>query len=193
MSASYLIKSLGLAGVSCLVESKYGPSVQRSGPGGLSPLFAATPLILSLLGMFTLAHGMSVGGARTKYMEKAKKDGEKDVEERYGLPNLYAQGTSHNVRAFNCIQRSHQHIFETFTWACLTSTAAALSFPISAAFSTLVYAAGRVVLSKSYANSDGDASKRYSNATGRYMWMGLLSNFALCGISCVKILASTKL
>lgn len=68
----------------------------------ISPAFAYTPMILIGMGFWSVAHGMSVSQARTKYMELAKKDGEKDVEERYGFPNLYAQGTSKHVR--ECLQ-----------------------------------------------------------------------------------------
>ena len=128
---------------------------------------------------------MKVGAARTKYAELAKKDGEKDVDERYGLPNLYAQGTSKHVRAFNCIQRSHQHIFESFTQVCVAALTAAQSYPITAAVTTLCYAVGRVSLSNSYAQCDGDASKRYSfSKLAPYTWIGMLSTFLLGALSC---------
>lgn len=72
----------------------------------------------------------------------ARKDGEKDVDERYLLPNLYAQGTSKNVKAFNCVQRSHQHIFETFTTVVVGGLAGAVTFPVCTAVSTFLYAIG---------------------------------------------------
>ena len=78
-----------------------------------------------------------------KYAELARKDGEKDVDERYLLPNLYAQGTSKHARAFNCIQRSHQHIFETFTTVVIGGLAGAVTFPICSAVSTFMYAVGK--------------------------------------------------
>ena len=31
----------------------------------------------------------------------------------YSLPNLYVDGDTKHSKAFNCIQRSHQQIFET--------------------------------------------------------------------------------
>lgn len=47
------------------------------------------PIIATTIAAFWLTiYGFSVGDARKKYMEKAKKDGEKDVETRYALPNL---------------------------------------------------------------------------------------------------------
>ena len=107
-----------------------------------SQVTAVTPAILLGTGFWSLLHGFAVGQARTKYAELARKDGEKDVDERYLLPNLYAQGTSKHARAFNCVQRSHQHIFETYTQAVLGGLAGMISFPICTAISSLMYAIG---------------------------------------------------
>lgn len=148
--SSFLLKSAVATGVGIFVETKYGPALQPT-YGGLSPLFAATPLVLIGVGFFGIAHGMAVGKARAKYMEKAKKDGEENVEDRYGLPNLYAQGTSPNVKAFNAVQRSHQQIFETYTQMVLFGLAGAVEFPIATACATTMYAVGRVIFSVNYA------------------------------------------
>ena len=192
--SSRLLTALAMAGAGAVVETKYGPSVERSGPGGLNPLFAATPLIFVGLGFFSLGLGIEVGKARTKYMELAKKDGEDNVEERYALPNLYAQGTSKHAKAFNAVQRAHQHIFESFTSCVVFSLAGALEFPIATAMGSLVYATGRVIFSTNYAKSKGDISQRYSrNSLARHMWTGLLVNMCLGTFSCIKILASTRL
>lgn len=64
------------------------------------------------------------------------------MDERFLLPNLYAQGTSKHVRGFNCVQRSHQHIFETFTTAVVGGLVGAVTFPICSAMSSLMYAVG---------------------------------------------------
>ena len=112
MSLSMLLKCTGLALTGSFLETKYSPK-NTAGPGGLSSYFAATPAILMITGFWMTAYGMKVGAARNKAIEQAKKDGEENVEERYALPNLYAQGTSKNVKEFNCVQRSHQHMFET--------------------------------------------------------------------------------
>jgi hypothetical protein len=79
------------------------------------------------------------------YAELARKDIEEDVDERYLLPNLYAQGTSKHARAFNCVQRSHQHIFETYTQAVLGGLAGMISLPVTTAISSLMYAIGEKV------------------------------------------------
>ncbi len=89
--------------------------------------------------------GFTVGQARNMYAELARKDGEEDVDERYLLPNLYAQGTSKHARAFNCVQRSHQHIFETYTQAVLGGLAGMISLPVTTAISSLMYAIGEKV------------------------------------------------
>mmetsp|Transcript_10311 Transcript_10311/g.21779 ORF Transcript_10311/g.21779 Transcript_10311/m.21779 type:complete len:195 (-) Transcript_10311:232-816(-) len=158
-----------------------------------SQIAAITPAIIIGTGFWTLSHGFKVGKARTKYAELAKKDGEKDVDERFMLPNLYAQGTSKHVRAFNCIQRSHQHIFETFTTAAVGGLAGALTFPICSAVSTLMYAVGRYYLSKGYSECEGDASERYKyRSIAVFMWYGLLGNTALGMASCALIMSGKK-
>ncbi len=155
-------------------------------------LTALTPAILIGTGFWTLAHGFTVGKARAKYAELAKKDGEENVEERYLLPNLYAQGTSKHAKAFNCIQRSHQQIFETFTTVTLSGIMASISFPICTAVSTLMYAVGRYQLSKGYAEAEGDASKRYKYPLAKYMWYGFLGNVLLGMGSCGLIISGKK-
>ena len=115
MASGVVFKSLAAAGIGAFAESKFSPMVFAAPKeGSVSPLFFATPTVLLGVGFFALVHGMGVGAARRKYTELAKKDGEKDTEERYGLPNLYVDGNTKHARAFNAIQRSHQHIFETF-------------------------------------------------------------------------------
>lgn len=63
-------------------------------------------------GFWITLWGLMVGSKRSVYREKARKDGEKDVDQRYGLPNLYVEGCTKHSKAFNCVQRSHQQIFE---------------------------------------------------------------------------------
>lgn len=186
--ASFLVKSFGVSALGALAESKYGPKGDVK-----SALCGITPLILIGTGFWSITHGMAVGKARQHYMELAKKDGEADVEERYGLPNLYAQGTSKHALAFNCVQRSHQQIFESFPQLMLSAMVGAIHYPICAAVSALVYSVGRISFSRGYAAAEGDASKRYSNPLARFMWYGLLINFGIGAASCIKIITSKKL
>ena len=174
----------GLAG--SYLETNFGPAL-GTGTLGLPRLFGITPAILTGTSFWVVLHGfMVVGRSRSKYMKLAEEDGEKEVEERYGLPNLYAQGTSKHAKAFNCIQRSHQHIFETFPYLCIISLVGAVHYPITAATATFAYALGRYTMSSGYANGDGDASKRYSSPFARLMWRGLLTNMVIAGLSCAS-------
>ena len=193
--ASHLMQSLVTAGIGMYVESKMSPTIFAPPPEGqiISPLFFATPAILLGVGFFTLVHGTKVGSARRKYMELAKKDGEANAEERYSYPNLYVDGNTKHARAFNAVQRSHQHILETFPSAILGGCLGATQFPLCAACATLTYAIGRIVFSTSYANSEGDATKRYSSPLAKYQWLGLLGNFILGFAAAVKILMTVKL
>ena len=184
-------KCAGLTALGTFLESKYVP-LNSTGPAGLSNWYFVTPAILSMTGMWVTSYGFKVGAARRKAIENAKKDDEKDVEERYDLPNLYAQGTSKHARAFNCIQRSHQQIFEHFSQMVLFGLVGAVEYPLTSAFATLMYAVGRYAFSNGYASGDGDATKRYSSPLARYMWWGILTNFMLAMVSSVKIIAGQR-
>jgi MAPEG family len=192
--ASLLLKSATLAFGGSFLESKYGPSPNTDGPLGLSTYAGLTPLIFTYMSWWSLSYGfLVVGKARSKAIEQAKKDGEKDVDERYGLPNLYAQGTSKAASTFNCIQRSHQHILETFTQAVVTATFASVHYPLTAAFNAFLYAVGRQAISKGYASGDGDATKRYSSPFASLCWYGLIANVFLAGLSCANMVSGKKL
>ncbi|EED88537.1 predicted protein [Thalassiosira pseudonana CCMP1335] len=191
MSLKPVAITLGTASIAAALEFTYTPSIALL-QSHSTQLTAVTPFILLGSGFWALSHGFTVGQARTKYAELARKDGEKDVDERYLLPNLYAQGTSKNVKAFNCVQRSHQHIFETFTTVVVGGLAGAVTFPVCTAVSTFLYAIGRVQLSKGYAESEGDATKRYKYPLAKFMWFGFLGNVALGMASCGMIMMGKK-
>jgi hypothetical protein len=191
--ASFLIKSAALAFGGSFLESKYGPPPNKDGPLGLSTWAGLTPLVFTCLSFWSVVYGFTVvGNARRRAIERAKKDGEKDVEERYQYPNLYVPGTSKAAREFNCVQRSHQHIFETFTQAALTSAVASVHYPLAAAFNALLYAAGRRAMSNGYAGGGGDPSARYSSPLARLTWYGLLANIMLAGLSGANMVAGKK-
>jgi len=89
-----IVKSIGAGLFGAYAETKYGPNI-GTGSLGLPTLFGATPLILTAISFWSLLHGfLVVNQARSKYIKLAKEAGEKEVDERYDLPNLYAQGTS---------------------------------------------------------------------------------------------------
>ena len=56
----------------------------------------------------------------------------------------------------------------------------------------MTYATGRIILSSNYAASEGDASKRYANPLGVYMWYGLVGNVVLGFISAMTTLATSE-
>lgn len=188
MSSSFLLESFLLAGGGIFLEGKFGSSIKNK--YNTTPI---TPLILIATGFWSVTHGMKVGKGRKDAIENAKKDGEENVEDRYDLPNLYAQGTSKHVKVFNTIQRSHQHIFESFTQLAIASMAGAMEFPITAAASTLLYSVGRVALSNGYAAAEGDPTKRYSSSVAKYMWHGLLVSVMVGAASCVKAISKKKI
>jgi MAPEG family len=184
--ASLLIKDFFIVAGLTYAESKY-VSKNTDGPMGLSSYFGLTPLVLCAFSFWTVVHGFSIGSARAKYIKQAKADGEIDVDERYQLPNLYAQGTSKNVKGFNCEQRSHQHIFETLTQAIVSSLVGAIEFPISAAIVSTTYVIGRIALSKGYQASEGDPSKRYSSSLAKLNWHGLVGSMMLGIAAAIKM------
>mmetsp|Transcript_24758 Transcript_24758/g.36646 ORF Transcript_24758/g.36646 Transcript_24758/m.36646 type:complete len:192 (+) Transcript_24758:148-723(+) len=190
MSLSMILQCTGLTVTGTLLETKY-VSKTKSSPGNISHLFALTPAVLIATGFWMTSYGFTVGAARRKAIEQAKKDGEKDVTERYDFPNLYAQGTSKNAKDFNCVQRSHQHMLETYTQVVVTGIMGAISYPITTTASSLLYFAGRYVWAKGYAT--GEPKDRYQHPLAKYMWYGLLINHMAGIISCVNIVIGKKL
>lgn len=184
-----MMKSLAIGLAAPFLESKYGPSLGE-GSMGLPKLFGVTPALLTGMSFWVLMHGFAVvGSARSKYIKLAKEAGEKDVDERYGLPNLYAQGTSKFVTAFNCIQRSHQHILETFPQLCLVSMIGAVHYPLATAVTLSTYCVGRISMSTSYASAEGDASKRYSSSFAVLNWYGFITTIVVALVSSASFIA----
>jgi MAPEG family len=192
--ASLMLKCLTLAFGGSFLEAKYGPAPNTDGPLGLSTYAGFTPLIFTYMSWWSLSYGfLVVKKARQDAIAQAKKDGEKDVDERYALPNLYAQGTSKVATTFNCVQRSHQHILETFTQALVTSLFASVHYPMTAAFNALLYSVGRQAISTSYASGEGDATKRSSSPFASLCWYGLFANVVLAFLSCANMVSGKKL
>ena len=111
MSAMILVKAgLVTFGASYFESNHLGtflPSLYAPSPlAGQPKAFSLVLFSIAAYNFWLLMYGFKVGSARKKWMEKAKKDGEKDVDARYSLPNLYVTGDTFNSKAFNCHQRS---------------------------------------------------------------------------------------
>jgi len=124
-------------------------------------------------------YGFSVGAARAKYIALAKKDGEKDVEARYSYPNLYVDGNTPHAKAFNCVQRSHQQALETLTQMAVFTAVASAVFPVAAGLNMACWWYGRFVWATGYAESGGDASKRYDHPLAFMAMATVLGQFLL--------------
>jgi MAPEG family len=192
--ASIVLPSAALALGGSYVESTHGPPPNAGGPFGLSTYAGWTALIFTAMCWWSLTYGfLVVNKARRDAIEQAKKDGEQDVDGRYDLPNLYAQGTSKNAKQFNCVQRSHQHFMETFPHAAIVAAIATLHYPLTAALGSLLYAVGRVAASRGYAANPDDPSKRYDGPVAFYFWHGFIANIVLAGLSSANVIAGKKI
>jgi len=185
-----IVKAILLALVSTLLEQTVLPKIGLGfllEPGGTpTSVLVEPPLpmaasflpagyglviaVLTITYLWVLMVGMSVGASRAKYSALAEKDGEKDVAERFQLPNLYAQGTSKHVRAFNCVQRSHQQILETLPGYFCTVLITGLEFPITSFVIASLWLYSRIVWVKGYAASMGQPMDRYSHPFSGFFW-----------------------
>ena len=174
-----LLQSLVLAVAGGLLETKFLPEkfndpfkfLSETSP--ILPLprgYALIIILHSITLMWLLVHGLSIGAARSKYKELAKKDGEKNVEDRYSLPNLYVDGNTKHSKAFNCVQRSHQQIFETLHMYLFCSMVSGLSFPLTVSVACSVWLYSRMKWVAGYSTSEGDAAKRYSQRYSGLFW-----------------------
>ena len=100
MSSERLGKALAFALASTFVETKLLPKLglgfllESSTILNLPRGYGFVVLILGITYIWLLVTGISVAQARNKYIKQAEKDGEKDVDERYAYPNLYARKLS---------------------------------------------------------------------------------------------------
>ena len=83
MYTKFFLVTAGTTTAAATLELSLGSRSSNYNHGRLT---AITPAILIGTGLWTVMHGFTVGKARTKYAELAKKDGEADVDERYLLP-----------------------------------------------------------------------------------------------------------
>ena len=127
---------------------------------------AATSIVLILL-------GMKVSTARRACADKALKDGDKDAEERFSYPKLYAEGFTTHAKVFNCTQRGHQQALETYTQFVALSIVGGLKFPLTTALGGTIWCIARLKWAEGY--SSGEPSQRYSNFLSRGIWTSLIT------------------
>ena len=96
-----------------LAARLFGPSALL---GGVVPALYGGVVLVNVFGSSMLMMRLSFipGGARKKFIEKAKKEGDDHAEERFSLPKLYAEGFTPLAKHFNCHQRAHQQALETY-------------------------------------------------------------------------------
>lgn len=120
-----------------------------------------------------LGLGFMVGGQRSAFIDKARKNGDEKAELRFGLPNLYAEGLSKEAIAFNNLQRGHQQPLETLTAYMLTALIGGVCFPITVAFLGLLWNIARIEWAEGYAV---EAKKRYRSSMTYFVWVSLVHN-----------------
>jgi hypothetical protein len=95
--ASLIAQSLGAALGLTYLEKKVLPDLLPAlfEPSTVAPFlpkgFGLVIGAVAVSGFWLTLYGMKVGSQRKVYKAKAEKDGEKDVEARYSLPNLYVE------------------------------------------------------------------------------------------------------
>ena len=163
----------------------------------LPALFAPSPLLGGLVSkLYGAVIGVNVvgsscmmlwlsfipGTARKRFMEKAKKAGDKDAEDRFGLPKLYAEGFSEEAKEFNCHQRAHQQALETYANFVICSVIGGIRQPLLTLLAGCLYIIARVKWAKGY--TTGDPINRYkaSGGWGHHVWTSLLTTM-VCALS----------
>jgi glutathione S-transferase len=123
-------------------------------------------------GFLLVFMGASIGAARTKFIEKAKKEGDKDAEARFAYPKMYAEGFSKEAKQFNCMQRGHQQPLETYTMFVAMSVIGGLKFPIATLCGGVLWMYARIKWAEGY--SSGEPSKRYQSWVSYGIWSSLV-------------------
>ena len=194
--ALFILKTIGPIGLIIAAESKFlmaksSPVANWYDPSPLVPFlpkaYGLVILINVIVSSFLLVVlGFKVGSARTRYAEKAKKDGDADADARFSLPKMYAEGFSQHAKEFNCIQRGHQQAFETFTQFIVCSLIGGVTFPVSTAAGGFLWAVARWKWAQGYAS--GEPSKRYESFFSRGIWSGLLLQLVTASATAMKVL-----
>ncbi|TMW56474.1 hypothetical protein Poli38472_006484 [Pythium oligandrum] len=126
-------------------------------------------LVIVLLFIVNTWAAIKVGKARKLY----------DVP----YPEMYAEKSNKNAKAFNCVQRAHQNVLENIPLFLVFLFTSAIFRPQFAAIFGLIRVLGFVAYVQGYAS--GDPTKRYRGAIG---YIGLLGGLVLTIEAALKLL-----
>eukprot|EP01065_Artemidia_motanka_P023732 TRINITY_DN28395_c0_g1_i3.p1 TRINITY_DN28395_c0_g1~~TRINITY_DN28395_c0_g1_i3.p1 ORF type:complete len:227 (+),score=19.61 TRINITY_DN28395_c0_g1_i3:63-743(+) len=180
----FVVKHVSLAGALCVIEDRvlrplcgalYG---HAGGPlNGAPRAYALVWLINGIASSFVLlVLGMRVGKARRQY--------------GVPLPQMYATGDSADAVAFNCVQRGHQHAFETYTSFVALSLIGGVQYPITVALAGVVWAFGRLQYATAYAAAGPKGKMSFTGARG--IWWSLLAVATASGITAARHLCAPE-
>jgi glutathione S-transferase len=134
---------------------------------------------LMLSGFLLIYLGTKVGAARSTYKEKALKEGDKDAEDRFSYPKMYAEGFSKEAKLFNCVQRGHQNALETYTQFVVLSVVGGLQYPVTTAVAGLFWIVARIKWAEGY--KTGDPNNRYQNWLSHGIWTSIIMVMSAAG------------
>ena len=134
--------------LSARILAKYVPAIVAPSPmlGGLVSKLYGCVVMVNVVGSSIMLMRLSFipGSARKVYIEKAKAAGDKEAEERFSLPKMYAEGFSKEAKEFNCHQRAHQQALETYTNFVVCSLIGGIRHPLLTTAAGVLYIVARL-------------------------------------------------
>ena len=134
--------------LSARILAKYVPAIVAPSPmlGGLVTKLYGCVVLVNMVGSSIMLMRLSFipGSARKVYIEKAKAAGDKEAEERFSLPKMYAEGFSKEAKEFNCHQRAHQQALETYTNFVVCSLIGGIRHPLLTTAAGVLYIVSRL-------------------------------------------------
>jgi glutathione S-transferase len=179
MSSGFLLQVGGIGSAAVIFESfvlrKYFQSIYVPSKSALAlPRSYSTVILVNVVGstVVLMILGIKVSISRRAMKEKAIKNGDVDAEARFSYPKLYAEGFSEEAREFNCVQRAHQHAFETYPQFLTLSIIGGLHFPVLTTCAGALWNYARLKWAESYSSKGPE--KRYEHWASTGIWVGLL-------------------
>ncbi|KAF1334644.1 Microsomal glutathione s-transferase, partial [Globisporangium splendens] len=135
----------------------------------LLPEHGYIPLLVVLMGFVNAWAGVKVGTARKKY--------------NIQYPQMYAEESDKNAKAFNSVQRAHQNVVENLSVFFALLFASAVFRPGLAAIAGLVRILGFIAYVRGY--STGDPKKR---SQGFFGYIGMFTSIGLAVEASLRML-----